>query len=78
MLLSFFGRVKYLDPLGAFPHGKKMRVDSSIPIHMAKLFRYTYQHEMRFVYVPRKFQEKLEPRDLQIGSISGIVEFITL
>ena len=73
-----FGRVNYVDPLGAFSGRKKVRVDCSIPMHLTKVFRYAYQREMRFVFVPRKFQEKLEPREMQIGSIADIAEFITL
>ena len=73
-----FGRVNYVDPLGAFPGSKKMRVDGSMPIHMTKVFRYAYQREARFVCVPRVFQEQLKPRALQIGSISDIADFIIL
>ena len=73
-----FGRVNYVDPLGAFPDSRKTRVDVSMPIHMTKVFRYAYQREARFVCTPRRFQEQLEPRTLQIGPISDIADFIVL
>ena len=73
-----FGHVNYVDPLGAFPVSKEVRVDGLMPIHMTKVFRYAYQREVRFVSVPRKFQEHLEPIPLKIGPISDIAEFIVL
>ena len=72
------GRVNYVDPLGAFPVSREVRVDGLMPIHMTKVFRYAYQREVRFVSVPRKFQEHLEPLPLKIGPISDIAEFVDL
>lgn len=71
-----FGRVRYIDPLGAWSAGTC--VTSSIPIHMTKVFRYAYQREVRFVFLPKRSQERLEPRFLQIGPISDIAEFVPL
>ena len=71
-----FGRVNYVAPLGAFPKG--IPVARSMPIHMTKVFRYAYQREVRFVCLPNKFKERLEPRCLEIGAISDIAEFVSL
>lgn len=71
-----FGRVNYVDPLGAFPKG--IPVARSMPIHMTKVFRYAYQREVRFVCLPNKFKERLEPRCLEIDAISDIAEFVSL
>lgn len=71
-----FGRVRYIDPLGAWPAGTC--VTPSIPIHMMKVFRYTYQREVRFAFLPKRFQKRLEPRFLRIGPISDIAEFVPL
>lgn len=71
-----YGRVQYVDPLGAWPTGA--RVTRSIPIHMTKVFRYAYQREVRFAFLPRRFHERLEPRLLRIKPISDIAEFVPL
>ena len=72
----YFDRVRYVDPLGAWPAG--VRVTRSIPIHMTKVFRYAYQREVRFALLPRNFQERLEPRSLRIKPIADIAEFVPL
>ena len=71
-----FDRVRYIDPLGAWP--ASTRVTRSIPIHMTKVFRYAYQREIRFAFLPNSFQQHLEPRLLRIGSISDFAEFVPL
>ena len=71
-----FGRTQYVDPLGAWPAGH--RVTRSIPIHMTKVFRYAYQREVRFAFLPKRFQERLEPGFLRIGPIPDIAEFVPL
>ena len=73
-----FGEVVYQDPLGAFSTNSGPPKVSSIQIQMAKLFRYAYQNEIRFVCVPGKFQEDLEPKTIELGSISDIAEFVDL
>ena len=72
----YLGRVQYVDPLGAWPAG--IRVTRSMPIHMTKLFRYAYQREVRFAFLPRRFQERLKPRSLRIKPVSDIAEFVPL
>ena len=70
------GRVRYIDPLGAWPADTP--VMPSIPVHMTKVFRYAYQREVRFAFLPKIFQENLEPILLRIGPISDIAEFVPL
>ena len=72
----YFGRVQYVDPLGASPAG--LPVTLPIPIHMAKVFRYAYQREVRFAFVPRSFQDRLKPRILRLRPVSDIAEFVPL
>ena len=73
---TFFGYVNYIDPLGAL--SARMPLNRSLPVHMTKMFRYAYQREVRFVCMPRRFQEHLEARPLEIGPISDISELIVL
>ena len=73
---SCFGRVQYVDPLGASPVG--LPITPSLPIHMTKVFRYAYQREVRFAFVPRNFQDRLKPRVLRIRPVSDIAEFVPL
>ncbi len=73
---SSFGRVNYVDPLGAF--SPEAQINRSMPIHMTKIFRYAYQREVRFTFLPRKPQQELEPRRIQIGSIADIAELVPL
>ena len=70
------GRVRYIDPLGAWPTSTS--VTPSIPVHMTKVFRYAYQREVRFAFLPKIFQENLEPILLRIGPIADIAEFVPL
>ena len=46
-----FGRVRYVDPLGAM--SPRMPPRPSMPIHMSKVFRCAYQREVRFVALPK-------------------------
>ena len=72
----YLGAVQYVDPLGARLAG--VNVTQSLPIHMTKVFRYAYQREIRFAFLPRTFKQRLEPRFLRIGPISDIAEFLPL
>lgn len=71
-----FGRVDYVDPLGAF--SPEVQINHSIPIHMTKIFRYAYQREVRLTFLPMKHQQELEPMKIQIGSIADIAELVPL
>ena len=64
------GPVVYVDPL--------LPRTTQIFIPLAKHFRYTYQEEYRFYWVPSQFHKKLEYIDIQIGSIREIAELIVL
>ena len=70
----WFGEVDYEDPLGAFST-KGFPKLFAIPVYKTKLFRYAYQKEFRFVWIPRMFQEYLDPIEFQLGPISDISEF---
>ena len=69
-----FEEVDYEDPLGAFST-KGFPKLFAIPVYKTKLFRYAYQKEFRFVWIPRMFQENLDPIEFQLGPISDISEF---
>ena len=71
----WFGEIDYEDPLGALST-KGLPKLFAIPVHKTKLFRYTYQKEFRFVWIPSMAQEILDPIEFQLGSISDISEFV--
>ena len=70
-----FGRVTYDDPLGAFSSERPAYVPSDL-VPITKLFRYAYQRELRFVWMPSKPQEKLNPIELTLGPLSGFAELL--
>ncbi len=70
------GRVGYVDPLGARETG--VQATHSMPIYMTKVFRYSYQREIRFAFLPRSSKDRLEPRTLSLGPISDIAELVVL
>ena len=70
-----FGRVTYDDPLGVFATNRPAYVPSS-HVPMTKLFRYAYQKESRFVWMPAVPQKKLISFRLPIGSLSGFAELL--
>ena len=72
---TYIGEVAYEDPLGA-SHKCRSAPVTSIQVHMTKLFRYAYQREFRFAWVPRKPVENLKPMVVEIGSISDIAELL--
>lgn len=63
------GEIRYYDPF--FPNNS-----SSIPFN--KHFRFWYQCEFRIVLIPKSPVEKLEPVDLEIGSLDNCCELILL
>lgn len=63
-------RVNYVDPL--LPKSPKIFVPFSKP------FGYTYQDEYRFCWMPKPAVKKLDPVDIEIGSIEDIAELIVL
>ena len=64
------GPAKYLDPL----RPKTARIQ----VPFAKHFRYSYQQEYRFVWMPRAPTSTLAHVDVEIGSIRDIAKFVTL
>ena len=72
----FFDTVDYVDPLGAL--SSNVQISRSLPVYLTKLFRYTYQEEIRFVCVPNRYQGRLETKTLEIGPISDIAELVSL
>ena len=73
---EYFDRIRYVDPLGAWPGST--RVTPFIPIHMTKVFRYAYQRESRFAFLPKRFEGRLEPTCIRIGTISDIAKLVPL
>lgn len=70
-----FDRVTYDDPLGAYAPNRPDYV-SPDRIPMTKLFRYAYQKEVRFVWLPTPHQEKLSSFELHLGPLCGFAEFL--
>jgi hypothetical protein len=63
-------RANYVDPL--LPKSPKIFVPISKP------FGYTYQDEYRFWWMPKPALAKLDPVDIQIGSLADVAELIVL
>ncbi len=64
-----YGNVYYVDP------HLPQKVES---VEFAKHFRYTYQRESRFVWIPRDPPERFDYIDIEIGSLEDIAELIVL
>lgn len=62
--------VKYYDPYNANP--------DKISLFFSKNFKYAYQSEYRFIWVPEKDIMELEPIYIEIGSIADIAEYYSL
>jgi hypothetical protein len=62
--------VDYLDPLRTKP--------GSVRAFFSKHFRYSYQTELRNVWLPEKCHEKLEPAFIQVSPLDDIAELIVL
>src|SRR5713226_9388802 len=72
-LPNWFARVDvvdYLDPLRT-KHG-------SVRAFFTKHFRYSYQRELRIVWVPERRQEGLEPIFVAVGPLHDVAELIVL
>ena len=70
-----FGRVTYDDPLGAYTTTRPAYV-SPERVPMTKLFRYAYQREIRFVWLPTAPKEKLGSFELPIGPLCDFAELL--
>lgn len=64
------GAAVYVDPL--LPDTGKLFVP------LTKHFRYSYQEEHRFAWLPAKRQEELSPVDIKLGSLEGISDLVLL
>ena len=74
----YFEKVKYDDPLGAIEPIRRSHQVSSIPVFLTKLFRYSYQRELRFVCLPKRPEENLSPVQIKLGSMADIAELLVL
>ena len=75
---KYFANVQYVDPLGAFPGTRECLINGSLHVYLTKLFRYAYQHEVRFVCIPPEIEDGLRPHQLQMGSLKNIAEYVQL
>ncbi len=67
----------YIDPLSAIqPTPKPRKRSTAIPIPFLKHFRYAYQKEYRFVWVPSEPRSGLEATCVRIGPLGDIAEII--
>ena len=64
------GKVAYVDPL--------LPKTTDIRVPMSKHFRYAYQHEYRFAWLPNEPRWNLGPIDVEIGSMKDYAELIAL
>ena len=71
-----FSPVVYVDPLGAIPASPGLPDDAQVPIPFLKHFRYAYQDEVRFVWVPREPRRSFRRTSVSIGSLEDIAEII--
>lgn len=64
------GKVAYIDPL--------LPTAAAIDVPMSKHFRYAYQDEYRFVWLPHSPRWDLAHVDVEIGSLRDYAEFIVV
>lgn len=67
---GFSAPVKYLDPLNIRP--------SDVDIFFAKHFKYTYQNEVRTIWIPNEAQAQLEEIFINIGSMSDYSRIVCI
>jgi len=64
------GRINYVDPL--------LPQTAAVDIPMSKHFRYSYQDEYRFVWIPPEPRSELTHIDVELGGLQEYSELITL
>ena len=64
------GEVEYYDPLQVG--------DAEVQVLTWKHFRFAYQHEVRFAWLPPKPETNLEHLDLVLGSLEDICEVVPI
>jgi hypothetical protein len=62
--------IKYLDPLNTNPF--------QVEPFFSKHFRYSYQNELRVVWLPSNPMQKMQPIYASIGSLEDIAELLTV
>ncbi|MDL0430216.1 hypothetical protein QPM17_03715 [Marinobacter sp. TBZ242] len=67
---GFASHVDYIDPLNHF--------SGEINVFLAKHFRYAYQNEYRFLWVPDKPLMELDPFFVEIGDMSQYAEILSI
>ena len=68
--------VEYIDPYDA---GLRLSENPTLDLFFSKHFRYWYQQEYRFVWIPITcMPNNLEPFQIELGSLSKIAELVDL
>jgi len=67
---GFASPVTYLDPLTCNP--------DSVNIFFAKHFKYSYQNEVRTIWLPNEPVEQIEPFFIEIGSMNKYAQIISV
>jgi hypothetical protein len=67
---GFATPVRYLDPLNAKPY--------EVDIFFAKHFKYTYQNEVRAIWIPNEAKEKLEEIFINIGPMTDYARIVCI
>lgn len=62
------GDVNYYDPLQVMP--------GQVNLPLSKHFRYAYQREYRFVWLPPESQGRLDPLHVELGRLDDIAEIV--
>ena len=67
---GFASQIKYIDPLNCEP--------GCVDIFFAKHFKYSYQNEVRVIWLPKIPVEKIEPFFIEIGSMEKYAKLIRI
>lgn len=68
--------VQYVDP---FLHAGPLNTpDGNLDVYLCKHFRYSYQEEYRFIWLPDQAQQFLTPMFLELGSLEDCCEMVEL
>jgi len=67
---GFASPVKYLDPLTCSP--------DSVDIFFSKHFKYSYQNEVRTIWLPAFPVDKLDPFFIEIGDMRGYAKLVSI
>lgn len=67
---GFATPVKYLDPLNVSPQ--------DVDVFVAKHFKYSYQNEVRTIWLPNEPKEQLDPFFIKIGSMQSYARIVRI